>query len=316
MISGPVGIIAHSCRIAFNTMLIAALPLIGSAIGGNALIGSTSAVAAENSKKDSMKKTLVSQKLKLLERMMASKGIVKIRDGEDSRGKTLIEQAIAGVEKGKKALASDDLAEAERSLDLALRHISSARSAKAKSRKKPLKAQKRLFAELKSGIDSYLTSLISAESNKGENQPLQAVNTKIANLVNDADKLAAKNRYDDANKILDKAHRIAVTAVTKMRTNSTIVYSLKFANLGEEYEYENQRNESYKTLISMRKKSHGPSKRLAQQIGVLTTDSGRLRQQAEIRAGRKEYKEAIVLMEESTGKLISILRALGLSVPN
>src|SRR3990167_1818352 len=72
---------------------------------------------------------------------------------------------------------------------------------------------------------------------------------KIDGMVGRADALLAGGQQREANRLLNDAHTIVVSALNRMLSAETIVYELKFDSPADEFRHELARNGSLEELV-------------------------------------------------------------------
>lgn len=135
----------------------------------------------------------------------------------------------------------------------------------------------------------------------------------IETAIQEANQLAAENKYAEARQTLDKAYLVARSAIGNMRGGDTLVRSLHFANKEEEYRYELDRNDTHQMLITvLLEEKQGAGDRMVQ--GFLSK-SKQLRSEAEASASRGDFAKAVQLLEDSTAELVKAIRNSGIYIP-
>jgi hypothetical protein len=144
----------------------------------------------------------------------------------------------------------------------------------------------------------------------------QEATRSIERQMGEAQVLAAQNRYVDARPILDRAYLTARISIESMRRGDTLIRSLNFASPREEYDYEIDRNETHRMLITVlladRKDAAGA---MHSDMQTIIEKAVLLRRDAEMRATRGDYVDAIKLLEDSTRELIRAIRVGGIYIP-
>jgi hypothetical protein len=91
---------------------------------------------------------------------------------------------------------------------------------------------------------------------------------------------------------------------------------LAFASAREEYEYEIDRNETHRMLITVlladRKDATGA---ISSDVKALTDKATALRREAEARAAIGDHAGAVKVLEESTRDLVRAIRSGGIYIP-
>jgi tetratricopeptide (TPR) repeat protein len=135
----------------------------------------------------------------------------------------------------------------------------------------------------------------------------------IEKAMQEANRLAAENKYAEARQTLDKAYLVARSSIGSMRGGDTLVRSLHFANKEEEYRYELDRNDTHQMLITvLLDEKRGDSDRMVQ--GFLAK-AKQLRGEAEATASRGDHGKAVQLLEDSTAELVKAIRNSGIYIP-
>ena len=109
---------------------------------------------------------------------------------------------------------------------------------------------------------------------------------------------------------------MAKAAISSLRSGDTLVRSLNFATKAEEYHYEIDRNDTHLMLIKVlvdEKRATNPQ--LDQQVQKYLNKSQELRAGAETAAAKKDYEQAVKLLEESTTELVRAIRNAGVYIP-
>ncbi len=136
--------------------------------------------------------------------------------------------------------------------------------------------------------------------------------TKVETLLDEAKAHAEAHRYAAARPLVEQAYLMAKASVSAMRGGDTLVRSLNFASKEEEYHYEIDRNDTHRMLVTLlvqRKGTEGPHVRDA------VERAQGLRGEAETSAERRDFVEAIRLLEESTRELVRAIRGAGVYIP-
>ena len=147
---------------------------------------------------------------------------------------------------------------------------------------------------------------------KGVNETVASIEKSIA----EADKLAAAKKYGEGRAELDRAYLVAKAGISSLRSGDTLVRSLNFASKEEEFHYEVDRNETHKMLIKVlvdEKRATNPQ--LDQQVQTFLNKASELRSAADSAAARKDFAQAIKLLEESTAELVRAIRNAGVYIP-
>lgn len=258
---------------------------------------------------------LVTQKVSLLRAYLDSASIRRVREDGHIEANALANEAEAYLETARRALAANRLDEAGEALDRGLRSASMASSLGTKPHRSP-EQEKRKYKELDGQIRSYLESMGEALKNGSPADRSGETLSRVEKLVLEAERLAGTGEFGNANKILTEAYQMTVTMVSKLRKGTTLVSTLNFATAADELEYERRRNGSYEMLVGvMLDERQGGTKSLRQLADRYIGESRSLRERAEREAAAGDFRAAIDTMEEATSRLVRILQAGGLPVP-
>ncbi len=259
---------------------------------------------------DEAQRPLVVQKMSLLEAYLKSGSLARARDGGNAAAATAVKEAEAQLDLARGEFDRGRLQAASEALDKGLKHASTAASLAARPTVDPAK-QKQQFDRLRGQIASYLDT-IGGATGRGSDEAF----ARIDELVATADRLASAGKYVDANKRLTEAYHVTVGLVTRLRTGTTLVSSLEFATPEEELDYERRRNESYEMLVTIMLADHPDDSGTLQVMADRHIKESRgLRAEAERLAVRGEFAAAIQNMEEATARLVRVLQAGGLPIP-
>ena len=103
--------------------------------------------------------------------------------------------------------------------------------------------------------------------------------------------------------------------LTRLRDRETLVQTLEFATVEDEFRYERNRNRSYEMLVEivLGERSLSPRAR-ADAVATLAVNRG-VREQADGLAAGGDARGALKVLEDSTGHLVTALRAAGVPIP-
>lgn len=258
---------------------------------------------------------LIVQKLSLLQAYLKSGSIQRARQDGGIEAMALVTEAEAYLATARRSLDEDRLQDAGEALDKGLRSASMA-SAHMTRPQRSAEQEKRQYDKLDRQIRSYLDAIGEALKDADPKSRPDEGLARVDKLITEAARLAGTGEYRNANKLLTEAYQLTVTMVAALRKGATLVSTLSFATPADELEYERRRNGSYEMLVGIlleeRQGTANPLKRLADRY---LSESRELRTQAERQAAAGDYRTAIRSMEEATGRLVRILQAGGLPVP-
>ncbi len=177
-------------------------------------------------------------------------------------------------------------------------------------------AYKKEFDELLEGVDSFAQAhartVERVKKEKGD--VVEYDRMKVDGLVADAKRLAAEDRWQEANDTLRLAQREINAATNAMLHEKTVVYDKNFETPKEEYEYELGRFESYLELIPVAVEQRKPGKGAMMLIERYRDKGVSLRDQAKERAAKGDYKNAILMLQAATANVRRGLRMAGVSM--
>lgn len=136
---------------------------------------------------------------------------------------------------------------------------------------------------------------------------------KVSGLLNEAEGLAVQGDYKGANRQASMAASIVEQALASARDRDTLLHELSFATPEEEYEYEKQRNMSYRLLVNMLEREKTVNSTALAQVRAAVEENDGIRKTAERMAQRGEMAEAIRQLEQGTDQLARVLRMSGLA---
>ena len=91
--------------------------------------------------------------------------------------------------------------------------------------------------------------------------------------------------------------------------------SLDFASEEEEYHYELDRNDTHSMLVQLLVADKGVSEYTQTQVDKFTSLARSLREEAEQYAHEGAFKDAILMLEQSTKQLVRAIRSAGIFIP-
>lgn len=253
---------------------------------------------------------LLSQKLQLLESLLGSPAAKKIEASMNPAAKTMLAETGALLDQARALMAADDLAAAAGALDDGLRKISRATAlvGKAAPQRSPAQDAAR-YQRLRRQTEAYVRFLTSQNAAGG---PALA---RLGDLLAQAGEHAAAARYEEASRLLSEAYGLAVATASESRRGQTVVSSLTFETPEQELDYERQRNGSFEMLVEVMLEQVEDPARLRSLADRYIAESRNLRAQAEALAQRGDHPGAIDTMEQATRRLVLMLRAGGLNIP-
>jgi len=133
----------------------------------------------------------------------------------------------------------------------------------------------------------------------------------LKQLVDAAGQQAKKGLYAAANEKLQRAELLVSNALSILLDDETVVFSKKFANAKEEYEWESARHQSYAELIPIAIQQRRPSEQTVYLMNQFVSKSIIAKKRAQTLALKGNYKNAVLAMQSATDHLRSALRLSG-----
>ncbi len=213
------------------------------------------------------------------------------------------------------ALQGGDLAGSARLLDEAAREMM-AGVRLAKPEQVAGEKNKRDFEARLDSARALLGAQQRITKEKSAGREAQDATRSIERQIAESQALAGQGRYEEARPVLDRAYLTARVSIEAMRRGDTLVRSLTFANKREEYDYEIDRNEAHRLLISVllaERKDAGGAMPAGMQANIDKAAALRLEAEAQARSG--DHAGAVQRLEDSTRELVRAIRAGGLYIP-
>jgi tetratricopeptide (TPR) repeat protein len=240
-------------------------------------------------------------------RQIDASGVAVARERRDN-ARLMHREAAAALRSGNTAQAAQLLDQAAREMMAGVRL--------AKPEQVTGEKNKRDFEARLDSARALLAAQQRIVQEKSAGREAQDATRNIERQIADAQALAAQARYDDARPVLDRAYLTARVSIESLRRGDTLVRSLNFASKREEYDYEIDRNDTHRMLITVlladRKDASGAMPAAMQ---AFTDKAAALRAEAEAVARRGDHAGAIALLEDATRELVRAIRAGGVYVP-
>ncbi len=256
----------------------------------------------------------IAKKLELLQRYLGSNSAEKIASGDNTAAKELLARAN---ERGEKALQSynrGDMSIAEERLTEAYRAYSEALDLQ-RSKRTGYGEIKKQNAGLRAEIASYLQAFDEALLAKGPAAAGLLNRSRVNELLEQSTYLEENGDPKTAQTRIKEAYNMAVAALTRIRENETVVYSLDFRTPADEYRYEQNRHQSYSMLVEQMSQSGELSAQALKLAQRYADEGAKLRREAEAQAASGQFETAIATMEEANKRLVRSLQMMGLSIP-
>lgn len=218
-------------------------------------------------------------------RLIHREAAASLRAGDASGASKLLDQAAREMMNGARLAKPEEVQGAKDKRDFDAR-LDSARAL--------LAAQQRITKEKDAGAEA------------------QDATRRIEREIAQAEQLAATGKLADARIGLDRAYLTARVSIESMRRGDTLVRSLTFASAKEEYDYELDRNDTHRMLVTMLLADRRDA---APMIQPVLERADQLRRDGLAQAQRGDHRAAIKTLEDSTRELVRAIRAGGLYIP-
>ena len=257
---------------------------------------------------------MVEKRLALAESYLNSKTAGKISESSNDEAIQFLTKAHQFLEQARKDLKAGNRDQAAENADQSIRAFSEAglplRLLKGKSKEQISSNNNVIRAE----IDVYLQAFRAALAEKGPAMAGLLDQQQVADLIARAEKLQATGDHRSAASVLNQAKQLVVVALTKIRSNETVVYALNFQTPADEYRYEMERYKDYVALCKKVLKSSKLKESRKILFDKFVGESEQFNQQASDLAGKGDYDAAISQMEQALKKLIQALQLLGIQL--
>ena len=218
-------------------------------------------------------------------RLMHREAAALFKSGDAAAASKMLDQAAREMMNGARLARPDQVAGAKHQRDF---------DAQLDSARALLVAQQRITQE------------------KGNNAEALDATRRTEALVQDAVRLVAAGRVEEARPLVDRAYLTARVSIESMRRGDTLVRSLQFGSKQEEYEYELDRNDTHRLLIQL---LLADRKDATPQMQGFMERAATLRGDAEARAKKGDHEAAVKGLEDSTRELVRAIRAGGIYIP-
>ncbi len=153
---------------------------------------------------------------------------------------------------------------------------------------------------------------------KGLSEKGEIVLTQVAEHKQSASVLEDNKDFKAGRAELDVAYVLIKSAIELMRGGDTLIRSLNFASIEEEYHYEVDRNDTHFMLVNLlvAGKLESKPQSFKDKIAKMVVDAKAMKLEAEQLAKDEGFKHAITKLENSTGVLVKAIRMGGVFIPS
>jgi len=127
--------------------------------------------------------------------------------------------------------------------------------------------------------------------------------------------LLAANKIDQAREHLDLAYEKTRLSVEQSREGETLLRELKFETPEDEFQYELDRNDTHRMLLTVLLQEKMKNERVRDRVHSFVEEADKLREGATDQASDQRFDEAITLLERSTAELVKAIRGAGVYIP-
>jgi hypothetical protein len=127
--------------------------------------------------------------------------------------------------------------------------------------------------------------------------------------------LLAENKIDQAREHLDRAYEKTRLSVEQSREGETLLRELKFETPKDEFQYELDRNDTHRMLLTVLLQEKMKNERVKDRVHSFVEEADKLRESATDQASDERFEEAIKLLEHSTAELVKAIRGAGVYIP-
>jgi len=256
----------------------------------------------------------VENKLRLLLSYLNSKTAGRLRESDNLQAKKLLDRAVELSRNVRQALDDGQLEVGNRQSTEGLLAFSDAAAA-FKRAKSGDDAQEKRNVDLLNEIESYREAFARGLKEKGPAAAGLLDSGRLEDLLSRAGTLRQAGRHVEAGELLREAQQLTVIAVTRLRKNETVVYSLDFRTPADEYRYELDRHAGYVLLVEQMSARETITPQAGKLAARFTAKAAELKAAAERSAGNGDFKAAIKGMEEANKSLTRALQMMGLAIP-
>jgi len=127
--------------------------------------------------------------------------------------------------------------------------------------------------------------------------------------------LLSANKVDQAREHLDRAYEQTRLSVEQSREGETLLRELKFETPEDEFQYELDRNDTHRMLLTVLLQEKMKNERVKERVHAYVEEADKLRERATDQARDQHFDEAITLLERSTAEIVKAIRGAGVYIP-
>ena len=160
-------------------------------------------------------------------------------------------------------------------------------------------------------VERYKEGFDALVGQRGSAAAIALDSVSFENRMHRAEDLASAGRYSAAYPVLDGAYHQLLNAIKHVRDRETVEYRLEFLVPKDEYDYEQRRYLSQRTLIELALQEGSMSEQQAREIDLLVSEAQKRHDQASALAAEERYQEALAEEESAVEVLTGALRRAG-----
>ncbi len=269
--------------------------------------------ASAKSSKPEVTVAMVNQKLMFADMLVNSAASARVKASDNEEAKQMQLKAESLVVQAKDQLKAGNNQDAFANAEQGLAMLKDA--ARLVPSEEEITVLKENYKELLHSIENFKQS--HAESYQrmlkagGEKSAVDYDKKQVTLFMDEAQNLANKNDYVNANKNLEQAQHIITSAIQKMLNSQTIVYDLNFETPQEEYEYELKRFGGYEELIPIAVEQKSPNEGTKKLMESFVEKGQKMRSIAMDTAKAGDYPRAIAMLQDATKEIRRALRMVG-----
>lgn len=235
-------------------------------------------------------------------------------EGENDQFITQLDNARSSKLRAEQYLDEGALDKAETEVNYAIKLLSSV-SVPVVTNPHDSASLRKEFRDVKERVESFrgVLLVICKEKNVDINSILPPAD--FYGVINEAEQLYEKSRVDSAVLKIKEAASLVEISLAKIRDKETIIHSLEFATIEEEYRYELERNKSHLMLIDLMLAQRSLNKTSLDVIDGLVKKNAENASAAKKHFDNKDMKEAKKTLEAGTEFLVQALRKGGMFIP-
>lgn len=278
----------------------------------------STAETAGQSVEDVERRGTIEQKFTMaFEMLYQSASIQRVWASDRMEAKRILAEAQDIFVRAREALGENNLTLADDLLNESLRQMGKAlRLVSDHARREEQRRLKfaRQLGEIQAFQASQLLSMrrISAEPT-GATRPPEI--DRIRDIMQKAQGLAEKDRYEEANQILAEARELIIGSITKLLAFRTLINDLRFDSPSTEYEYEIARHHSYEDLVPIAVAKFNPPAETVKGVENLVTRGKNLRAASGKQATDGDFKTAVKTLRDATDLMQRALELAGVVFP-